>query len=590
MGILSIELDQTMSNKVNIFVCRNHIPEIKAAVEAEEFDDVTIAELPDVCNNSSHLSSNEIAEFIKKKPDESDCIGVFCSGCKFIEIIQNRCFIVSHTIGFELFASQSLISDYLNKGGYIITSGILSRWRENLEEIGLNREIAKDLYGNSVKNIVWFDTGINKAESEKEIKHFSEFSGLPYQRVPLGLDYTRLLLTKIILQWRLRKRKSDITKKIENCDRRIADYAMALDLMGSISGVTTEVDVIENIMKLFNAICAPKFLIYLPYVDYKFGTPRSCPSGKSIDLELFSDITEMVSEYKWIDSGNGFIIKIRRNNDLLGAFAMNDFAFPIYKDYYLNFALSMINVISLAVMNARIYEQLSDTRKDLLAANRELEAFSYSVAHDLKAPLQIIAGFTDIMKDDFGEILGETGNDYLERILLSAKRMFQLIDDLLRLAKTGVQEVVKSDVNLSIIVNGIVDNLKNKVPQRKVEFRIEQNITVNADDKLIRIALENLLGNAWKFSAKRDAAYIEFGQFLQQEGKRVFFIKDNGAGFNAEMAGRLFEPFQRLHSGKEYQGTGIGLSIVKRIVQRHGGKIWAEGEPDKGATFYFTLK
>jgi PAS domain S-box-containing protein len=224
----------------------------------------------------------------------------------------------------------------------------------------------------------------------------------------------------------------------------------------------------------------------------------------------------------------------------------------------------------------------------LEAANKELEAFSYSVSHDLRAPLRSIDGFSQILLEEYQDKVDAQGKNYLQRIRVAAQRMAQLIDDMLNLSRVSRGEMNFQQVNLSEIAKDVADNIFGNQPERKVEFIIQEGITVWGDGRLLRIILENLIGNAWKFTSKHPTARIEFG-VQQQKGIPVYFVRDDGAGFEMNYAQKLFGAFQRLHSTIEFSGTGIGLATVQRVVHRHGGKVWAEGEVEKGATFYFTI-
>ena len=224
----------------------------------------------------------------------------------------------------------------------------------------------------------------------------------------------------------------------------------------------------------------------------------------------------------------------------------------------------------------------------LEAANKELEAFSYSVSHDLRAPLRSIDGFSQAFLEDCGANLTEQGKSYLHRIRSATQRMGMLIDDLLNLSKVTRSEIRHETLNISNMARSIAAEYSKRQPDRAVEFQIEHGLETFGDSHLLRIVLENLLGNAWKFTARRTHAIIEFGA-AQTNGKIAFFVRDNGAGFDAAYSDRLFGAFQRLHAAAEYPGTGIGLATVQRIIRRHGGKVWAEGAVDRGATFYFTL-
>jgi PAS domain S-box-containing protein len=223
----------------------------------------------------------------------------------------------------------------------------------------------------------------------------------------------------------------------------------------------------------------------------------------------------------------------------------------------------------------------------LEAANKELEAFSYSVSHDLRAPLRAIDGFTKLLAEDCGASLGEEGRGYLGHIQEATRRMGQLIQDLLELSRISTSEMRRIRVDLSALVEDIVQDLRQTETGRPMSITITPVLMVDADPRLLRIALENLLDNAWKFTGKTAHPHLEFG--VIQKAEPVYFVRDNGAGFDMESADRLFSVFQRLHLETEFTGTGVGLATVQRIINRHGGRIWAEAAVDKGATFYFTL-
>ncbi len=255
---------------------------------------------------------------------------------------------------------------------------------------------------------------------------------------------------------------------------------------------------------------------------------------------------------------------------------------------------------ALRMFSVELEERVRERTSQLETANKELEAFSYSVSHDLRAPLRAVDGFSHALVQDCGDRLTEEGRDHLKRIRAAASRMGQLIDDLLTLSRLSRSALRKQTVDLSALARTILGEFQNLEPQRKVEVRIAENLRAEADPNLIRVALENLLGNAWKFTSKRPEASIEFGQLeaavkpttegRPTTGPVTFFIRDNGAGFNMAYADKLFGAFQRMHRMDEFPGTGIGLATVARIIRRHGGDIRADGAVDHGATFFFSLE
>jgi signal transduction histidine kinase len=234
-------------------------------------------------------------------------------------------------------------------------------------------------------------------------------------------------------------------------------------------------------------------------------------------------------------------------------------------------------------------EEVERRKRAAEAANRELDAFSYSVAHDLRAPLRSIDGFSLALLEDYGESLDDGGRQFLGYVRESAQQMGRLIDDLLALSRVTRSNFSREPVDLSALAAAVAGHLERTQPQRRVEWVIAGGLSAQGDPRLLRIALENLLGNAWKFTGKCNAARIEVGVRRAADGQPEFFVADNGAGFDPAYSAKLFGVFQRLHNVEEFEGTGIGLATVQRIVHRHGGAIHAHGEVDKGASFHFTL-
>ena len=225
---------------------------------------------------------------------------------------------------------------------------------------------------------------------------------------------------------------------------------------------------------------------------------------------------------------------------------------------------------------------------DLETANKELEAFSYSVSHDLRAPLRSIDGFSLALLEDFGDQLDAEGQEYLQRMRHGVQRMGRLIDDLLNLSRTAQGPLSRKMVDMTALADRIIADLRESTPQRQVEVRLAEELVVSADPNLLAVALNNLLENAWKYTGNRQRARIEFG-VTREKGEEVFYIRDNGTGFDMNYANKLFGVFQRLHKTDEFSGTGIGLATVQRVIHRHGGQVWAEAAVGEGATFFFTL-
>ena len=244
---------------------------------------------------------------------------------------------------------------------------------------------------------------------------------------------------------------------------------------------------------------------------------------------------------------------------------------------------------AIRALNADLEERVHRRTAELEAANKELEAFSYSVSHDLRSPLRSIDGFSQAFLEDFGSAVPEEGREDLERVRRATQRMGRLIEDMLLLSRVTRREMHVQETDMSALATDVAEELARDDPQRDVEFSIEPGMTAMGDPQLLRIVLVNLLGNAWKFTSKHEQAHVSVGTVRDPEHGPAFFVRDDGAGFDAKYKEKLFVPFQRLHAQEEFPGTGIGLATIQRAVRRHGGDVWAEGEVDRGATFYFTI-
>jgi len=318
---------------------------------------------------------------------------------------------------------------------------------------------------------------------------------------------------------------------------------------------------------------------------------KSSPVWRDIPLIMHTALEEQAAMIGGINAGADDYIAKSSDLDVLCARVRAQLRRKQFEDENRNIREQLLQkeVEVVAANSARELAEIRATFVDeLKSKNIELEAFSYSVSHDLRAPLRSIDGFSKLLLDGYRDKLDAKGQDFLHLVRDSAQRMSELIDDLLLLSRVGRADLSRGQIDLSEIARGVSEELQKKDPDRHVKWCIEEQLLVEADSGLMRVAFDNLLGNAWKFTSKVSAPQIEVGTD-QQEGVLVFFVRDNGAGFNLGYAEKLFSPFQRLHTESEFEGTGIGLATVHRIVDRHGGRIWADSAVGRGATFYFTI-
>jgi two-component system NtrC family sensor kinase len=318
---------------------------------------------------------------------------------------------------------------------------------------------------------------------------------------------------------------------------------------------------------------------------------KASAQWRDIPLIMHTALEEQAAMIEGINAGADDYIAKSSDQQVLCARVRAQLRRKQFEDEHRNIREQLLQK-ELEIASANAARELAETRsafvEELERKNQELEAFSYSVSHDLRAPLRSIGAYSQLLLEEHAGELDPEGQDFLRQISKSTRRMGEIIQDLLSLARVGRGELSRDRINLSSIARDVVEELRSKDPDRRVALHIENRLTAEADGRLVRVALENLLGNAWKFTAKVPDARIDVGA-LQEKGGTTFFIRDNGAGFDMSYAEKLFNPFVRLHTDSDFPGTGIGLATVKRVVDRHGGRIWAQSAVDQGSVFYFTL-
>ncbi|RPI99480.1 MAG: GAF domain-containing sensor histidine kinase [Chloroflexi bacterium] len=321
--------------------------------------------------------------------------------------------------------------------------------------------------------------------------------------------------------------------------------------------------------------------------------------GRSLSVPDVTQDERYISALEGLQTRSELAVPIQSKGIVIGVLDVQSSEPYAFSDADESTLQIVADQLAIAIENARLYERVQnyaaeleqrviERTAELATVNQELEAFAYSVSHDLRAPLRGIDGFSQALLEDYQHRLDSEGQDYLRRVRAASQRMSQLIDDLLMLSRISRREIHREYVDLSTLAGEITQELQQQDPTRQVDVVITSPAPAHGDARLLRVLLENLLGNAWKFTNKRSHARIEFG-YTKADGQMAYYVRDNGAGFDMTYAGKLFGAFQRLHAEAEFEGTGIGLATVQRIVHRHGGRVWAEVTVEQGATFYFTL-
>ena len=598
-----------MANRLCILVCEDFQSEVASAIESEGFDDVVMAAYPTCCDPPG-IGWDTLSQATRACASENDHIcllGGFCiAGLGDPPDNMKHCYRQELDRCFDLVVNEGIVGSHLGQGAHLLTPGWLARWQQNLEQWGFDQTSAKECFGESISRLVLLDTGVDTQSSE-HLLEFAGFLGLPFETMPVGLDFLRLVLTKIVLEWRLEVRRNELSQVSAKANRQSAEHAMAFDLIGRLTGIMTEAQAIESILDLFAMMFAPGILAYLPMKDGEPGSVCSRPLH-SVDRVVIRDDAirfERVSDshHAWTESGNGFILRVSHRDETLGLLEVDEIAFPQYKEYYLNLALNMVGVCGLAIDNARTYQEvkraesalkeyserleemveertkeLRDAQDQLLRREKlaALGQMSAMVSHELRNPLGAILNAAYFLKMTVSDETSATTREFLDLIVEEVRSADRIISDLLDFTRTRTPN--REDIVLSRLVTEVL--AKRPPPEGVgVTTDIAPDLSpVYVDAHQMKQVLVNLVTNAYQAMAEGGTLTIS-----AQPGERevALSVADNGVGISEENRAKLFEP---LYTTKTH-GIGLGLMVVRNLVEANGGSIEVESEVGKGSTF-----
>jgi len=612
-----------MPEILKLMVCKVYNNEAREVFRLHGWKDVELHLFPQVCQQP-HLRDQFIKFFKDYHQNPRDNM-VVMAGC-FPELEMHsaafehnclRCFDQC----FNMVTSGSMIDWLMQQNSYILTPGWLEEWRRHLEQWGLDQSTAHDFFHEGIRQLALLDTGLNPS-SLTQMEEFGNYLDLPTQILPVGLDYFDLFLSREVSEWKLKQARKQVEAAQAATNRENADSAMAFDLITRLTHSLSEDETIEEIVSFFTMMFSPGTLVYARAVNGEWRVRSSLNTGGGETEDLLAWARQQTGNYAWSPAEKGFFLRLIHQDETVGALFLSDFKLSQYKHQYFSLSIYMAQVCSMAIYNARINQKLLETEKltieqkdklsalltrvqanaaDLEEALNDQKAFSYSISHDLRGPLRVIGSYSTVLQLEYADTLPPEAKQLLERIHTNIARMNRLIDDLLTLSKIGYKTLDKESIDLNKIMAIVLDDFQDEILQRKIEVITHDIPPCRGDPSLLRQILENLISNAIKFTRKRKKALIEIGyQSLDHivpplenmppyELKGVYFVKDNGAGFDMVYQEKLFGIFQRLHNRDDYEGNGVGLAIVQRAVVRHGGMVWARGQLGQGATFYISL-
>lgn len=576
-----------MKYAIVVFICERFKKEVEDAIKAESFRDVTVMGIPCISclkSNNSALNSEEINIYYENKEPllilTENCAEKIRNYIKNIDE-ENIVFISKYT---DLFVPRSLVK-HVSKGySYLITSGELLYFLGGCISPKVNYKMLVEFIGHDFNKFLYLDTELLNSVNNN-IQKLATLINTSYKVLPVGMGYLRVNLKLIISRFQHNIKKKNLVTKLNEMQQESANFQMTLDLINSLSQFNKESEVIDRIFSMFSMFFAPGNLSFISITNNKINKIHTFPKKNQVDkpnLMLFENDPTQEVTFK----DDSLIVKISHNNNLLGYIHAENIEFPNYKERYLDTAMTVSKICGLSIFNARTYQKLQDSIDNLKRSNEDLEEFAHIISHDLKQPLTNILSEINLIEAFYEKNLDFNPIDLLKLAENSVFSMNDMINGLLNYSKIGRSKEPKKKINLMRTIKKILENLKSLIKSHKAIIKFEDLPNIFADETETIHLFQNLIENALKYrsqrppiikiTSKREDHYWKFG------------VKDNGIGIDSKDFKKIFMIFRRVGDQKLYSGTGIGLSICRKIVERRGGQIWVESELGKGSTFYFT--
>ena len=587
-----------MADRLRLLVCQHYIREVDAVVRAAGFTDVTVASFADLCMHPQ-AGRRQAAQGLLAKIQGGDRETILLGACFMsTEAGQLRQApadqVVFRDQCFHLLVNREIVDGMMAEGAYLVTPGWIENWKQHIERWGFDRPTAREFFQEATTRVVLLDTGV-LPDAGPRLAAFGEFLQLPVETVPVGLGYLTLEVERIVQRRRLARLQARSGDDSPAADKRLADYSMAFDLLGSLAKIMSEEEASRTIAELFTMLFGARHVLYVPLLEGEPGTPTASSPDDGDSERCARYLGLLADGLSYAQMKGGFCLRVNAAGETLGIVGIEGLPFPERRSDYLNLALGVVGICGLAVSNARAITKIQQTEAALRRRSAELERsndsltqFAHVVSHDLQEPLRTVTGFVQLLQRRYADQLDERANQYIDLAVDGSGRMRTLITDLLLYSRVGTRGHPLIAVDLQKPLDAALGNLHAAITDAKATVTADPMPVVLGDEMQLVQLLQNLVGNAIKFRGERDPE-IHVG-VSENTSDWQLTVRDNGIGIDMDYAGKVFEVFKRLHGVGVYPGSGVGLAVCRRIVERHGGHIWLESTPGKGSSFSFTLQ